>query len=199
MPLHFSAAHSSRVNKRKSSNSLFKPSSSSPLKSFNQRKPVQRSISKPETSEREHDLFDERLEEIGLVPSLASDLSLRDVVQVMQYAQSHMFDPLPEGGGFNSTRIAELLNFRRSLPQTVTVTHVHALITSPTAAEKEISELMRACVLKKIVIPGRGTGGSDVSEGLILYSEMKKLLDRTDAVDETLRGKCFTVVIGYSI
>lgn len=189
MPLNFFAAHSSRVNKRPLKPPQLKRSASSPFASFNQRKPVQRSKSKPETSEQEEDFFGEKLDDLGLVTTLAKDLSLRDVAQIVRYANTHMFDPLPERGGFNSTKIAEILNFRKSLPATVTVAHVHALSKSPTATEKEISELMKANILRKMVIPGRGTGGSTVGEGLVLSKDLEDMLESADSVDEGLREK----------
>ncbi|KAL8731756.1 MAG: hypothetical protein Q9166_003203 [cf. Caloplaca sp. 2 TL-2023] len=187
MPLNYSAAHSSRITKRKVPS--LKRSTSSPFASFTQRKPVQRAQSKIEISEHDEDLFDKRLDELGVIATLATDLSLRDVPQIMQYANSHMFEPMPERGGFNSTRIAELLNFRRSLPKTVTVAHVHALSKSPTATEREIAELTRAIVLRKINIPGRGIGGSTVGESLILAKDLENTLDGADIVDDKLKEK----------
>ncbi|KAL8684187.1 MAG: hypothetical protein Q9224_006536, partial [Gallowayella concinna] len=164
MSLHYSAAHSSRITKRRVP--PLKRSASSPFASFTQRKPIQRSKSKPEISKHDDDLFDERLENLGIIATMATDLSLRGVAQIVKYANANMFEPMPERGGFNSTRIAEILNFRRALPTTVTVAHVHALSKSPTLTEREIAELTRANVLRKIVIPGRGTGGSTIGEGL---------------------------------
>ncbi|KAL8936373.1 MAG: hypothetical protein Q9216_004963, partial [Gyalolechia sp. 2 TL-2023] len=195
MPLNYSAAHSSRITKRTLKPPHLKRSATSPFTSFNQRKPIQRSKSKPESStqdaeEEEEDFFGERLDDLGLVTTLATDLSLRDVAQIIQYANGHMFDPLPErGGGFNSTRIAEILNFRKSLPATVSVSHVHALSKSPTATEREVSELIKAGILLKIVIPGRGTGGSAVGEGLVLFKDLEDMLLRSDTVTDELRGK----------
>lgn len=191
MPLNYSAAHSSRITKKPLRPPRLKRSATSPFTSFNQRKPIQRSKSKPESSttqDEEEDFFGERLDDLGLVMTLAMDLNLRDVAQIVQYAIGHMFDPLPERGGFNSTRIAEILNFRKSLPATVSVSHVHALSKSPTATEREISELIKAGVLLKVVIPGRGTGGSAVGEGLVLFKDLEDMLKRSDIVDDGLRG-----------
>ena len=190
MTLNYSAAHSSRVTKRTSKPPQLRRSVTSPFTTFNQRKPIQRSKSKPESSAQdEEDFFGERLDDLGLVTTLATDLSLRDVAQIVQYANGHMFDPLPERGGWNSTRISEILNFRRSLPAAVTLTHVHGLSKSPTAAEREISEMIKANVLRKIVIPGRGNGGSSVGEALILWTDLEGMLERSDIVDDALKGK----------
>ncbi|KAL9006995.1 MAG: hypothetical protein Q9188_000283 [Gyalolechia gomerana] len=192
MPLNYSAAHSSRITKKPLRPPRLKRSATSPFTSFNQRKPIQRSKSKPEcstTQDEEEDFFGERLDDLGVVTTLATDLNLRDVAQIVQYAIGHMFDPLPERGGFSSTRIAEILNFRKSLPATVSVSHVHALSKSPTATEREISELIKAGVLLKVVIPGRGTGGSAVGEGLVLFKDLEDMLKRSDIVDDGLREK----------
>lgn len=183
MPLNLSAAHSSRVTKRTPNPPQLKRSASSPFSSFNQRKPIQRSKSKPEKSEP-GDFFGEKLDDVGLVTSLVTDSSLRDVTQIILYTtRTKMFEPLPERGGFNSTKISEILNFRKCLAPVVTVAHVHALSRSPTVTEREISELLKANVLRKLVISGRGTGGSALGEGLVLFVDLEAMLERSDGVD----------------
>lgn len=191
MPLNFSAAHSSRITKRSQHGKPpFKRSASSPFLSFNQRKPIQRTLSKPEDATGEEDgVFGERLDDIGMVKSLATDLSLRDVCQVIQHIRSHMFDILPENGGFNSTRIAEILNFRNSMPPTVTVAHVHAMTDSATAAEREIAELASAGIIRRTVIPGRGTGGSSVGDGLILMKDLELMTSQASDLKSGTAGK----------
>lgn len=116
MPLNYTAAHSSRVSKRPQQQ-LLRRSASSPFTNFVQRKSIQRSQSKPEVvDDDDDDFFGDRLADIGIVKSLTSDPSIRDVAQTIQYVRSHMFDALPENGGFNSTRIADILStFSRSL------------------------------------------------------------------------------------
>ncbi|KAL8659016.1 MAG: hypothetical protein Q9226_000642 [Calogaya cf. arnoldii] len=188
MSLNYSAAHSSRITKK--GTSTLKRSASSPFATFTRRKPVQRSKSKPEPPSHDHeDLFDESLDHPGIVTALVADLPLRGVVQIVQYANSHMFEPMPERGGFNSTRIAEILNFRRTLPATATIAHVHALSKSPTVTEKEIAQLARANVLRKMVVPGRGIGGSTVGENLVLFTDLEAMLDRAESVDAALKEK----------
>lgn len=134
------------------------------------------------------DFFEDRLDEKCLVHRLNTDLLLRDVPQSMQYIRAHMFDPIPERGGLNSTRIAEILKFRKSLPPTVTLCHVHALLGSPTTTEREIAELTKAGVIRKLVIPGRGTGASSISDGIILSQDLEKLLKEADGLDEEVKG-----------
>lgn len=194
MPLNFSASHSSRIKKPSAHKPpLWKRSSSSLLNDIPRRKPVQRSQTVPgklDQAEVEEDVFDERLADVGIVKSLTTDLGLRDVAQALQYVQSHMFDPVPEAGGFNSVRIVELLNFRKSLPPTVTVAHVHAFLSLPTRTEREISELAKAGVVRRLVVPGRGTGGSSIGEGLTLERDVERLVRESGKLDESIARTC---------
>lgn len=177
MSLQFSAAHSSRITKSRKKNPLLQRSVSSPFASLSRRKPIQRSRSKPETLDDE-DLFGDRLDDHGLVTNLTTDLALRDVAQAITHAREHMFDPVPDrGGGFNSVRIAEVLNFRKRLPPMLTVAHVHGLMQNATAAEREIAEMSIKGVLRKVVVPGRGVGGSSVSEGLVLWQDLECVIE----------------------
>ena len=185
MPLNFSAAHSPRISKRP--RQLSRRSASTPFTDFSQRKPIQRSKSTVEVADNDEDFFEDRLEDIGIVKSLASDLSLRDVAQTIHYVRSHMFDAVPENGGFNSTRIAEILNFRKSLPLAVTVPHLHAL-GSATKTEREIAELTRAGTIRRLVTPGRGTGGSSIGESLILSKDLESLVRQAKELSQELAG-----------
>ena len=185
MPLNYTAAHSSRISKPTA-----RRSSSSPFSLHPRRKPVQRAASKSIARDEEaEDFFGDRLEDRGLVNTLATDLSLRDVAQTVKYVRGHMFDELPDGGGFNSVRISEILNFRKSLPPTVTVAHIHAFLRSPTNTEKEMDQLAKAGVIRKILVPGRGTGGSSIAEGCILFEDLERLMYDSD-LDEKVFRKC---------
>ena len=190
MPLNFSAAHSSRIKKKSQHQPpLLRRSASSPFTDYGRRKPVQRSKSKTEGIDDEDEFFEDRLSDVGIVKTLATDLNLRDVGQTIQYIHSHMFDALPGSGGFNSTRIAEILNFRKSLPPIVTVAHIHALIPSLSATEREIAELINGGILRKLVTPGRGTGGSSVAESLILTKDLRRILGEAQGLNEDLKGE----------
>ncbi len=189
MPFNFSAAPSSRIVKtQKNQNPLLKRSSSSPLNSV-RKKSTQSSQRKYEKADDDEDFFADRLDEIALVHCLRTDPSLRDVPQRMRYIRAHMFDLVPERGGMNSTRIAEILNFRKSLPPAVTLAHVHSLVGSPTAVEREIAELTLAGILRKIVVPGRGMGASSISDGVILSQDLKALLEDCDGLDQEVKGE----------
>lgn len=192
MPFTFSAAPSSRiVKKRQTKSSQLKHSLSSSL-ADSRRKP---SKAVHVADNDEDDFFRDQLDEIALVRCLSTDLSLRDVPQTMQHIRMHMFDPVPERGGMNSTKIAEILNFRKSLPPTVTMAHVHALIGSPTAVEREIAELTLAGLIRKTVVPRREIGASSISEGIILSKDLKLLLSEVDELDREVKGKGRIVLV----
>lgn len=180
-------AFSSRIKKPKKA-PAFKRSSSglNPYSSLARRKPIQRAATKPEASnEQEEDFFGDRLDDVGLVKSLATDHILRDVPQSMLYIRGKMWTELPaQRTGMNSTRIAEVLNFRVSLPPVVTVSHLQALLDSPTAVEKEIAELTRGGAIRKVVVSGRGHMG----EVLILVQDMETMIQNSN-LDSELKTK----------
>ena len=177
MPLTFTASASSRVSKLRGR----KPASHRRAATFPlfsgaaRRKPTQRSKPKLNVDDEE-DFFGDRLGDTGLVATLATDLTLRDVAQYMTYSRAHMFDPFPERAGMNNTRLAEVMSFRKLLPPIVTNPHIHALMSSPTVAEREINELVVAGVLRKIMVPGRGVGTSSISEGMVLVKDWVDLV-----------------------
>lgn len=134
--------------------------------------------------------MDERLQDDGLIASLAHDLNYSDVAQLLRLILGRTWTPIPEtGAGMNSTRIAEVLNYRRMLPPIVSVAHVHALSKSPTSTEREISTLLNAGVIRRITIPGRGKGSAAVGEGLVLVSEWDKIVQAESRLGEELREK----------
>lgn len=171
MALNFTAAHSSRITKSKSKHTLLKRASSSPLASTPSRKTPSRKPGK------DKDEGVERLDNVGVVTSLADGQSLVNIVDALDFIKNSAFDDIPERAGMNSTRIAEVLNFRKSLPPIATSAHVHAVVDSPTATEREASQLMKSGVIKKVVIPGRGVGGSSISDVLILVTDWVALIN----------------------
>ncbi|KAL2879927.1 hypothetical protein SGCOL_004646 [Colletotrichum sp. CLE4] len=127
------------------------------------------------------DFFHDRLDDAGLVAALATDMSLRDVVQAVKYTRTRMFGPVPtEAAGMNSTRIAEVLNYRRAMPGIVTISHLHALLASPTAVEREVAELQRGGALRKIYVQRRG----DLGEALIQTSELEEMIAKSAELDQ---------------
>ena len=101
-----------------------------------------------------------------------------------------MFSDIPQqAAGMNSTRIAEVLNYRRHLPPFVTIAHIDALASSGTRTEREIVELCQAGVIRRVTIPHRGVGASAVGDGLASVVEWQKLVREHDGLDGELKGK----------
>ncbi|KAI1266803.1 hypothetical protein F5Y18DRAFT_380454 [Xylariaceae sp. FL1019] len=146
--------------------------------------PKRKSAAKPQlksaSSRDDDDYFDDRLDDCGLVRALATDLKLRDTPQAIRYIRSRMFTPVPELGGMSSTRIAQLLNYRRNLPPIVSVTHIQALLSSPSTVEREVAELVRQGTLRRITVPKRGWMG----EVVCLDDEYRGLLEGEKGLSE---------------
>ncbi|KAF6844724.1 hypothetical protein CMUS01_00790 [Colletotrichum musicola] len=135
------------------------------------------------------DFFHDRLDDVGLVAALATDMSLRDVVQAMRYIRSHMFGPVPtEAAGMNSTRIAEVLNYRKAMPGMVTISHLYALLASPTAVEREVAELQRGGAIRRIYVQRRGGLG----EALIQSSELQDIVMQSPGLDDETKAAFVT-------
>lgn len=122
--------------------------------------------------DNEDDLFNDKLDDCGLVKALATDLNLRDTVQASQYIRAHMFDQIPKRAGLSSTRIAEILNYRKQLPPIITVAHIQTLLSSPSAVEREIVELARCGFLRKMIVARRG----DIGETVLLTADLEKMI-----------------------
>ena len=172
-----------RVSKPKSSKPSFLRSASSPFSNAPRRKPVQRSKTRPENADEDEE-FEDKLEDLGLVETLQTDLSLRDVPQTMKHIKTHMFDDIPEKSGMNSTRTAEVLNYRKNLPPIVTNAHIHALINSPTMVEKEIGQLAAAGIIRRIIVPGRGTGAASISDALVVVKDWVERLENSNVPND---------------
>jgi len=132
---------------------------------------------------------DEQLDDTGVVASLTEDLNFRDVPQYMEYIRNRTFSDMPEKAGMNSTRIAEVLNYRRRIPPFVTVAHVDALSTSSSRVEREIAELARAGVLRRVTIPHRGVGAAAVGDGVASVREWHALVQSHTGLSDDIKGK----------
>ena len=189
MPLQFSAAHSSRIKKASQRHSPFlKRASSSPSKRQPRHESLHRSHSSLSGVEPEEEGFNDVLQDASPVNFLGEDTLLRDVIEVIEYVKSYMFEDIPEAGGFNSVRIAEILNYRKSLPHIVTTAHIHALTSSPTRTEKEILKETKSSRIRRFNIPGRGSGRTSIGEGLCLTKDVDHVVRETQ-VDSVLGGK----------
>jgi hypothetical protein len=120
--------------------------------------------------------------------SLADDLNFRDVPQFIEYIRNRMFSDMPEKAGMNSTRIAEVLNFRRRMPPFVTIAHIDALSTSSTRIEREIAELGKAGILRRVTIPNRGVGAAAVGDGIASVKEWQALVQSHADISDDLKS-----------
>ncbi|OTB02111.1 hypothetical protein M426DRAFT_322938 [Hypoxylon sp. CI-4A] len=186
---------SGRVRKS-SKKSGAKRSSASPSSSWTsslpRRKPgTQRGKASKAAGDDDDDLFNDKLDDYGLVKALATDMNLRDTSQALLYIRSHMFSPIPEqAAGMNSTRIAEVLNYRKRLPPIVTISHAQALLVSPSAVEREIAELARTGFIRKVVVPHRG----DIGETVVLLTDLEQMIEDSTGLDQETKGSLTTLL-----
>ncbi|KAF2832311.1 hypothetical protein CC86DRAFT_340736 [Ophiobolus disseminans] len=184
-------ARSSRITKSRRPSAAvalgLKRSTSSP----SQASPRKRSL--PSEKSIQYD-DEEHLDDTGVIASLADDLNFRDVPQYMEYIRNSMFTDMPEKAGMNSTRIAEVLNFRRRLPPFVTIAHIDALSTSSTRIEREIAELAQAGILRRVMIPHRGAGAAAVGDGLASVREWQTLVRQHEGLAEDLKEKYVSIM-----
>ena len=167
----------------KSTNPLLRRKSSSPFATLQRSKP---------TSARQKTLLDkeQRLDDTGLVASLAAKGVHQDVISLIRHIQSYAFDAVPDrGAGMGSERTSEVLRFRKALPPIVTLAHLHAISRSSTATERELARLVAEGKVRKITVPGRGRGGAAVGEGVVLVEDWIRCIREEEALDEELREK----------
>jgi len=168
MPLHLTPAASSRVTKPR-------PSKKPVFGSSSRRKSGSQASRKPTAQDDGRNYG-----QADLIRSLPNFTSLESIPDMMNYAQKSTFADVPDrGAGMNSTRVAQVLNYRASLPPIVTVAHVHALGSSPTVVDREIADLIRRGIVRKISIPGA------VSDCVVLsgywINRVKAATDLTDS------------------
>ncbi|KAI9668273.1 MAG: hypothetical protein M1821_001093 [Bathelium mastoideum] len=190
---------SSRVSKSQKKDplkALQRSSSSSPFAAAPRRKPSQgleKSSSNQTKTPEEPEI--EVLDDVGIITSLPTDRPINGIVDLMRYIQKRTFSEVPDrAAGMNSTRIAEVLNFRLNLPPIISVAHIHALSPVSTAAERETDELLKAGTIRKIVISGRGSGAATFGEGLVLTEDWEALVARNDQLRQELKSKYLEVL-----
>ncbi|KAI4613722.1 hypothetical protein J4E83_007323 [Alternaria metachromatica] len=191
MSFQATAAHSSRITKPRRKSAVaalgLKRITPSPSAASSKRRSLPNDTTTPFDD-------DEELDDTGVIASLSDDLNFRDVPQYMEYIRNRMFSDMPEKAGMNSTRIAEVLNFRRRLPPFVTVAHIDALSTSSTRIEREIAELARAGILRRVTIPNRGVGAAAVGDGIASVREWQNLVQSHAELPEDLKEKYITAM-----
>lgn len=133
-----------------------------------------RKAKKPALKDDSEAEFQDKLSDVGVAKMLQEELTLRDVVQAMRYVRSRMFTPAP-ATGFKSTRSAEVLNYRLTVPPIVTLGHLNAILTSPSKVEREVVELSRSGVLRKVRVERRGGMG----EALIETPDLEAMVQKT--------------------
>ncbi|PWY69590.1 hypothetical protein BO70DRAFT_365865 [Aspergillus heteromorphus CBS 117.55] len=184
MPLRITSAPVSGVKKNK------KPANSrpraSPFATHARRKPSAQSSS---TILKADDDDQGPLPDVGISRYVPETVPVTDVVHALQYIRDTMFEDLPRRAGMNSTRIAEVLNFRRTLPPLASVAHVHTLLDAPTKVEKEIVELVRAGRVRRLIVPGRGNDAAGLGDCLVLTEDWERLVRDSAALEAPLKDK----------
>ena len=169
----------------------------SPLKSIKRSLPSsalkrrnQGRASPPSQAGPADNVFDAPLEDLGVVPALPHKARRKDgVLGIIQYIRATVFDEFPaERSGMNSTRTAEVLNFRAQMPPLVHAAHVHALMDSPTHVEREIGRLVGEGVLRRVVVRGRGFGTASMSESVVVTKHWVERVREQD-FEESLKGR----------
>lgn len=133
---------------------------------------------------------DQPLDNTGIVTTLPPPKVPQDVVSLIRYIQSHTWTDIPErAAGMNSTRIAEVLNFRKNMPPIVSIAHLHAISTSTTATERQLATLIHSGIVKKINIPGRGKGGFAIGDGVVVVEDWINIVQQHPALSQELKEK----------
>lgn len=193
MPLRVTSAPVSGIRKNR------KPATprprASPFAAHARRKPSAPSSSGISKISSEQDEYEQGpLPDLGPSRYIPETAPVTDVVEALQYIRNSIFEDLPRRAGMNSTRIAEVLNFRRSLPPLASVAHVHTLLEAPTKVEKEIMELVRAGRVRRLIVPGRGNDAAGLGDCLVLSEEWDRLVLDSPALEAPLKGEAIASI-----
>jgi hypothetical protein len=205
MPLRITSAPVSGIKKRKSATTP--KNRASPFASHARSKPSARGNAQAKSSLQteggEDDGFmsdSEPLPDIGNSQYLTESVKLSGVMQATQHVKESMFEELPERrAGMNSTRIAEVLNLRKSLPPLVSVAHIHTVLQAPTQVEREIVSLVQSGQLKRLIVPGRGSGAAGLGDCLAMASDLRDLVQMSSDLDQALKGVLLDLTHAYYI
>ncbi|KAF2157551.1 hypothetical protein K461DRAFT_264437 [Myriangium duriaei CBS 260.36] len=133
-----------------------------------------------------------------LVTTLARPDASQDVLSLMRYVKDQMFADIPErSAGMNSVRIAEVLNFRKTLAPIISIAHLQALSESSTATDREIATLVQNGTLRRVSVVGRGRGGAPVGEGVVMVTDWESLVQQS-GLDEQLQAKYLSLLRSHS-
>lgn len=211
MSLNLTAAHSSRIKKPTSASRQKNPfasfrrakAASTPTALHSKGKQLEANLHQTEESSKSasrHNtsssvtggdvLFDEALPDLGPSRVITESVAVSSVTQAIQHIQSTMFSDIPERrSGMNSTRIAQIMAFRKSLPPIVSVAHVHVLLDEPTKVEREIVQLVDSAVVRRLLVTGRGDGTYGLGDCLVLLDDWEKLVRNSTSLDDVLKGE----------
>ncbi|KAI8935841.1 hypothetical protein NX059_007358 [Plenodomus lindquistii] len=189
MSFQMTPAHSSRITKSRRTSAGAKLGLRRSASTTSSASPRKKSIPSLPSSNTVSYNDDEQLDDTGVIASLADDLNFRDVPQFMEYIRNRMFTDMPEKAGMNSTRIAEVLNYRRNLSPFVTLAHIYALSPSSTKVEREIAELAQAGILRRVTIANRGVGTTAIGDGIASVREWQSLVQSYEQISDELKAK----------
>jgi len=185
MPLRLTSAPVSGIKKR-SSTARAQPS---PFGAHARRKPTTSGGAGAKAAALDWGVDDDPLPDQGSSQYISETAPVQNVVEAIQYIRTGMFDELPARAGMNSTRIAEVLNLRRSLPPLASVAHEHTLLNAPTQVEREIVELIRSGRVRRLIVPGRGGDAAGLGDCLVLSEDWEELVRGNSALDGSVKGE----------
>jgi len=176
--LFLTGAHSSRVRKPTPLRAAQRSSTPSSFSRTTSTTSRHKSLAKAvDLAGGDDDDGDSRLDSTGKVLPATTIGHASSALEATDRAPRDMFCEMPERAGMNSTRVAEVLNFRRALPPVVSLAHLHALGgASATQTEREVAALIQSGRLRKMRISGRGTDLGGLSEVLIATRALEAAL-----------------------
>lgn len=175
MALDLTGTRSSRVRKPSANATALRRTSSSPFASHPRIKSNQ---TKDKRRLDEDEYSEVQLGDTGRIVPLATDSPVASVEDAIEHAFHSMFDDIPERAGMNSTRISEVLNFRKALPPVLSLAHAHSLAGASSRTEREISTLNSSGKARRISVIGRGNEISGLGEVLILQRDVVGLVEQ---------------------
>lgn len=186
MTLRLTSAPVSGIQKRKSAKSLPAKSRASPFAAHARRKPNTATGSVRAATDFG---LDGPLPDEGLSLHISKTAQVQSVEDAIKHIGSQMFDELPARAGMNSTRIAEVLNLRRSLPPLASVAHIHTLLNAPTQVEREVVTLLKSGRVRRLIIPGRGNDAAGLGDCLVLADDWERIVRESPALDAAIKGE----------
>jgi hypothetical protein len=189
MPLRVTSATVSGIKKNKSS-STSRSTRASPFASHARTKLSARRDGQATGRNFDKEILnDDSIEPLSYKGPWRETNNVEGVLQAMRHITKSMFNELPAArAGMNSTRIAEVLNLRRSLPPLVSVAHIHTVLQAPTQVEREIVSLLRSGQLRRLIVPGRGNDAAGLGDCLILADDLNALVRDSGDLEQDLKS-----------